>query len=170
MRKLLSFSLITISLFTISLSSCGPSEAEMAEARYHDSIDSAYFAEEQRISDSIERVDSIRNFRCPELELYQQMNERAIAILEEPGQVEHRADRYGVIADSIGVFFTDFMKNRFTSLDPICRKRILALSLMYTQRHTSAVNDLDPVARRLFPHEAEDRRTDSMANAIMFGE
>lgn len=152
------------------LVSCGPSEAEQAETRYHDSIDSAYFAEQTRIEDSIKRVDSIENFSCPEVDVYIHMSERAIAILEEPGHVPGRADRYGKVADSTGIYFNELIQQKFTSMDPICRKRLMAMSLVYLNRQANAVNDLDPVTRQLFQHTAKDLRTDSLAKAIQFGE
>lgn len=164
------FTQIPVFLIPVSLSSCGPSQQEIAEKKYYDSIDSVFTVEQKHISDSIRRIDSIRNFPCPQIQPYIDMSERAIAILEAPGTVPNRAERYGAAGDSAAQFFAAFMKDGFADIDPICRKRLMALSMVYLQRQTSAINDLDPVARQLFPHEEEDRRTDSIAWNMQFGE
>lgn len=118
-------------------------------------------------NDSLARIDSIRNFSCPELEKFIDLNNRAIALLKSND--EHKTEKFDKMSDSISVMHKELFEKKFTSLDPVCRKRLMAQDLIFTRDMTNAVIDMSGPVTSIIRSEKKDAEIDSMARAIEFG-
>jgi hypothetical protein len=165
------FSLLFISFILLFSFGCGPSDEEIARKQLEDHlIDSTRKADslaQKIITDSIARIDSIRNFSCPELEKFIDLNNRTIALLRSGD--ENKVEKFDKMADSIAKMHTELFEKKFTSLDPICRKRLMAQDLIFTRDMTNAVINMSGPVARIIRSEVEDAKVDSMARAIEFG-
>lgn len=166
--KLLSFFISCIFLLAFG---CGPSAEEIARQQLEDHlIDSTRKADslaQKIITDSLARIDSIRKFSCPDLEKFIDLNNRTIALLKSND--DNKTEKFDKMSDSIAVMHKELFEKKFTSLDPICRKRLMAQDLIFTRDMTNAVIDMSGPVARIIRSEQKDAEVDSMARAIEFG-
>lgn len=167
-----SFTIPIFFIFILFSSGCGPSDEEIARQQLEDHIaDSIHVADslaQKHITDSLARIDSIRNFSCPDLEKFHDLNKRTIALLKSGD--DHITEKFDKMGDSIAILHKELFEKKFTSLDPICRKRLMAMDLIFTRDMTNAVINMSGPIARIIRSEIEDAKVDSMARAIEFGE
>ena len=171
MRKF--FAPLFIAAIAIVSFQCGPSqeqEAQQLVKQLTDSIMKAEAIAQQHTNDSVHRADSIRSLPCPELAEYIRLSDRGIAMMKT-ATTDEDIKRVNKTMDSITAVEKK-LTGHLDKMEPHCRRRYLALSLIYTRDLTNGLMDLmGPVGQIAHPkNEAEDRHTDSLAKAIEFGE
>jgi hypothetical protein len=167
---------VLIIVFSLLVFACDESQsAEQEQIRLADSIQRAdslavaIFL--NHANDSAHRCDSIRALPCPELADFIRLNEKAIALLAKPISSEALSAEYTMITDSIAIVEHKLMQegDNFEKLPEYCRKRYLALSLIYSKDITNAVMAQMGAAGKLAKDPNLDRKTDSLAWQMEFG-
>jgi hypothetical protein len=165
--KIFMLFIFSLAVFSFTIG-CGPSPEQIAYEKSVDSMMRADSIAQKIISDSLARIDSIRNFPCPELAEYSRLTERSIALLRS--SENNVADKFEIMADSLEAMHTILFEKTFASLDGICKHRLMALDMRYTRDMTNAIIDRSGAMARIMRDESEDAKTDSIANRIEFME